>query len=166
MYFYIIEEKLFFNILLIFLNFNFLTLMIKTPIKLTQHLNYDRVKKAANGQLPECRQNLLFNKVSYKELLSLFNLRIICEQSEQQNDTYRRGESGCNINKTSHPEVLREWYRIPIFIVRCTTPAQLTRLVAILRSKMRTASQPLRLLGIPWIPSTVHWTVELANGTT
>ena len=156
--------------------------MIKTPIKLTQHLNYDRVKKCpldatrfpisrrvkktSNGQLPECRQNLLFNKVSYKELLSLFNLRIICEQSEQQNDSYRRGESGCNINKTSHPEVLREWYRIPIFIVRCTTPAQLTRLVAILQSKMRTASQPLRLLGIPWIPSTVHWTVEPADGTT
>ena len=123
------------------------------------------MKKTSNGQLPECRQNLLFNKVSYKELLSLFNLRIICEQSEQQNDTYRRGESGCNINKTSHLEVLREWYRIPIFIVRCTTPAQLTRLVAILRSKMRTASQPLRLLGIPWIPSTVHWTIEPADGS-
>lgn len=96
-----------------------------------------QVEKASNGQLPECRQNLLFNKVSYKELLSLFNLGIICKQSEQQNDTYRRGESGCNINKTNHPEVLREWYRIPIFIVRCTTPAQLTGL-----SNLPTAPPP------------------------
>ena len=70
----------------------------------TTHFSISRqVKKTSNGQLPECRQNLLFNKVSYKELLSLFNLRIICEQSEQQNDTYRRGESDSNINKTSHP---------------------------------------------------------------
>lgn len=45
MYFYITEEKFFFNIILIFLNFNFLTLVIKTPIKLTQYLNYERVKK-------------------------------------------------------------------------------------------------------------------------
>ena len=66
----------------------------------TTHFSISRqVKKPSNGQLPECRQNLLFNKVSYKELLSLFNLRIICEQ----NDTYRRGESDCNINKTIHP---------------------------------------------------------------
>ena len=109
------------------LAFLFLGEWKKRPLDATRFPISRQVKKASNGQLPECRQNLLFNKVSYKELLSLFNLRIICEQSEQQNDTYRRGESGCNINKTSHLEVLREWYRIPIFIVRCTTPAQLTR---------------------------------------